>query len=489
MYKDYGAYPENTAFDGFSLNYEQNLAMFNNGEKYFYTNSTTVNPANASTLSRIAGHGTSPIVGYNGTGAYFLDQLESGVWRLEVMPDVLITGNPYGRNSLEKKIAVVQWNKNRMEINLDDLGKDFRIKPLNDGNNHAPEVSGGKFVIAPGVYLITKAGVKTVWDAQDTWGNIKLHEFHAPASSVDKTYVVHKKVDFAIAEEPLSIEAQVISHDPDITVQIQVTSGFDWKLIDMERKNGFTYIAQIPREQMRQGFLTYYILVKSKEKVETFPAGKPGLPYYWDFYDRNPYTVRVIEKNQPIYLFNAQEDWTGLSYTWWSRDSKLVPTDQWNESEYQVRITDLFQPDEENLNGPVIHDYSLRYYVNEKINHLRGQLSGKQTLVIKARSLEAGPKSVQVALVTKDGSAYGKVIELGTAMQEVEIPLSELTPVKLVTMPRPYPTFLPYYFFIEKDSRIKVEDIEGIQISIGPGIAVARRTGGHRVGIVGLMLK
>jgi hypothetical protein len=489
MYKDYGAYPENTAFDGFSLNYEQNLAMFNNGKKYFYTNSTTVNPANMSTLSQIAGHGSSPIVGYNGTGAYFLDRLESGVWRLEVMPDVLITGNPYGRNSLEKKIAVVQWNKNNMEINLDDLGKDFKIKPLNDGNDYLPEVSGGKFVIAPGAYLLTKAGIKTGWDAQDTWGNIKLHEFHAPASSMDKTYVVHKKVDFAIAEEPLSIEAQVISPDPDMTVQVQVTSGFNWKLIDMERKSGLTYTAQIPREQMRQGFLTYYILVKSKDNVETFPAGKPGLPYYWDFYDRNPYTVRVIEKNQPVYLFNAQEDWTDLSYTWWSRDSKSVPTDQWNESEYQVRINDLFQPDAENLNGPVVHDYSLRYYVNEKINHLRGQLSGKQTLVIKARSLEAEPKSVQVALVTKDGSAYGKVIELSTAMQEVEIPLSELTPVKLVTMPRPYPTFLPYYFSIEKDSRIKVEDIEGIQISIGPGIAAARRTGAHRVGIVGLMLK
>ena len=489
MYKDFGTYPQDTTFDGCTVSYEQNLAVFNNGEKYFYTNNTTVPPVNTSTLGHIAGHGNSPVVGYQGTGAYFLDKLDSGVWRLEVMPDALITGNPYGRNSLDKKVAVIQWNKNTMEINLDDLGGDFTIKPLNEGNNHQPEVSGGKFVIAPGVYLLAKPGTNTDWDAQDTWKNIKLHEFHAPAASVDKTALVHKNVDFAIADEPLPVEAQVISPDPDITVQVQVTSGRSWKLIDMERKNGFTYTALIPQEQMSKGFLTYYILVKSKNSVETFPAGKPGLPYHWDFYDRNPYTVRVIEENQPVYLFHAQEDWTGLSFTRWSRDSKLVPTDQYNESEFRVKINNLFRKDEENLNGPVIQDYSVRYYVNEKINHLRGYLSGKKTLVIKGRSLDAEPKSVQVALITKDGNAYGKVVELGLSMQEVEIPLSELTSVKTVTMPRPYPTFLPYYFSSKTDNRIKVEEIEGLQISIGPGLPETKQTGPHGIGIVSLILK
>lgn len=376
-----------------------------------------------------------------------------------------------------------------MEINLDDLGGAFAIKPLNDGNEHQPEVSAGKFMIRPGVYLLTKTGIKTGWDARDTWGNIKLHEFYAPATTVDKTYLVHQKANVAFAGEPFSIEAQVISPGPDITVQVQVTSGRNWKLIDMERKNGSTYTALIPQDQMSKGFLTYYILVKSKDKVETFPAGKPGLPYHWDFYDRNPYTVRVIEKNQPMYLFHAQEDWAGLSFTRWSRDSKLVPTDEYNESEFQIRINALFRQDEENLNGPVIHDYSARYYVNEKINHLRGYLSGKKTLVIKSRSLDAEPKPVQVALITKDGKAYGKVIVFGTAMQEIEIPLSELAPVKLVTMPRPYPTFLPYYFFNKTDSPLNIEDIEGIQISVGPGLPETGLANPHGIGIVRIMLK
>lgn len=488
-YSDYGAYPADTIFDGFTLSYEQDLAVYNGEEKYFYTNNTTSTPKDASRLGQIAGCGSSPIVSYAGTGAYFLDKLDNGVWRLEVMPDALIIGNPYGRNSLQKKVAVVQWNKNSMAINLDNLGRDFQIQPLNDGNTVQPGVSNGKFLISPGAYLLIKAGVKTEWDASDTWQQIKLSEFYAPAPSVDKTYLVHQNVAVAMADVPLRIEAQVINPDPDVTVQVQVTSGFNWKLIDMERKNGFTYAAEIPREQLQKGFLTYYLLVKSGNAVVTFPAGKPGLPYQWDFFDRTPYRVRVIGPEQPVYLFSAQDDWNGLSFTRWSRGSKLVPTDLAQEAEYQVRINSLFQPDEENLNGPVIGDYSIRYYVNEKISPLHGQLAGKKNLVLKARSLDVGPTPVQVALVTKDGSSYGAVIELGTDMQDYSIPISSLTKVKTVTMPRPYPTFLPYYYANKQDTLLRLEDIEGIQWSIGPGMPDASLEEAHNIGIVSVRLE
>lgn len=489
MYKDFGSYPENTSFDGFSVNYEQDLAMFNVEEKYFHTNNTTIKPKNESRLTQIAGNGSSPVVNYNGTGAYFLDKLENGVWRLEVMPDVLIVDNPYGRNSLDKKVAVVQWNKKSMEIKLKNLSSNFNIKPLNEGNKYLPKVTDGEFMIFPGTYLVTKAGVKNKWNASDKWQNIRLNEFQAPEPSVDKTYLIHKNVDFTTADIPLTIEAKIISPDTALTVQVQVTSGYDWKLIDMKRVNGFNYTAKIPRDQMNKGFLTYYIYVKSKDKVETFPAGKLGFPYQWDFYDRTPYKVRVIEKEQPIYLFNAQEDWTDLSYSWWSRESKLIPTDQINESEYQINVNKLFQKDNENLNGETIHDYSIKYYVNNKISHLRTQLSEKNKLVIKARSINNEVETIQVAMVTKDGTAYGKQIEIGKEMKEYEIPIIELVKVKTITMPRPYPSFLPYYFISKNENPINIEDIESIQISIGPGLSESKLKDQHNIGIVSLMLK
>lgn len=59
----------------------------------------------------------------------------------------------------------------------------------------------------------------------------------------------------------------------------------------------------------------------------------------------------------------------------------------------------------------------------------------------------------------------------------------------LHNLPRPYPTFLPYYFSPANGRQIKPEDIEGIQISIGPGLMEAGRMRGHGLGIVSLMLK
>lgn len=487
--KNYGNYPENTNFEGFSVNYEQDLALFNAAEKYIHTNHTTAQPVNPSKLSQIAGYGNSPLVEYPGTGAYFLDKLESGVWRLEVMPDALIIANPYGRNSLDKKVAVIQWNQNRMKINLDDLGREFSIQPLNEGNANQPKVSGGQFVVAPGVYLLTKAGVKSSWKPTDVWQNIQLKEFQAPTASVDKTYLVHNQADFAIAGAPLTLEAQVISPNPGLTVQVQVTNGPSWQLINMERKNGFTYTAEIPASQLNQGFLTYYIYVKNGDQTLTFPAEKSGLPYDWDFFTRDSYRVRVLEKSQPVYLFNAEKDWDALSLTRWLRDSRLMPTDQINESEFQIKVSQLFQKDDENLNGAVIHDYSVKAYLNKKINPVRVQLADKKTLVIKARSLDTGPTPVQVALVTKDGSAYGKVIELSTEMKEYEIPVAALVKVKTVPMPRPYPTFLPYYFFNTQEQPLKLEDIEGVQISIGPGLPEVKLMTPHSVGLVCVWLK
>ncbi|MEZ4773364.1 MAG: alpha/beta hydrolase-fold protein [Bacteroidia bacterium] len=490
LHKDYGHYPDNSTFDGFLVSYEQNLAMYNAGGKYFYTNNTSIAPNNESALHHLAGHGSSPIVSYEGTGAYFLDKLEDGVWRLEVLPDPLIIDNPYGRNSLEKTVAVVQWNKNAMEIHLGDLGKSFTIQPLNSGNRHHPQVSEGTFAILPGTYLLTKSGTKATRLASEKWQNISLGEFYAPATTVSKNLLVHHPAEVTLAHTPLTIEAQVISPDTGLSVQLQVTSGpGGWKLIDMKKESGFTYTAQIPEEQINPGSLTYYIYVLNGPRAQTFPAGTEGLPYRWNFYDREPYTVRVIEPTQPLYLFNAQEDAGGLSVSRWSRDSRLVPTDLPNESEYQINVSSLFQRDSENLNGEVIYDYTVRYYLNPRIDHLSGQLNAKKNLVIKARSLHEQPESVQIALVTRKGNAYGKVITLSTEMAEYVIPLEEMAKVQTVTMPRPYPGFLPYYFMGGNEEPLNLADIEGLQISIGPGLSAPALSAEHHLGIVSVSLE
>ncbi|MBK7869935.1 MAG: hypothetical protein IPJ74_04205 [Saprospiraceae bacterium] len=490
MYKDYGAYPDNTTFDGFTVNYEQDLALLNIDNKFYYTNNNTATPVNESALEHIAGYGNSALITYEGTGAYFLDKLENGVWRLEVMPDAQIVSNPYGRNSLQKEVAVIQWNQRSMKINLKDIGNNFNIIPLNKDNHYKTEVNDGNFMITPGVYLLTKSGINSNWDAQSTFGNIKLYEFHAPENSVRKTYVVHEKVETAIAGEPLTINAQIVSPEPIVQAQVSVAGGFRGRAIDMQWKHGFTYEAIIPGEQINPGVLSYYIIVKSKDKTITFPAEKEGLPSQWDFYNRETYNVNIRSKEQPVYLFHAQEDRNYLSATRWLNNSRLIPLDALNESEFQVNVEELFRVDPENLNAPAIYDYTIKNYLNKKIGNYKKQLINKTKLILKARSLNEKPVLLQIALITKDGAAYGKTIEIGAEMQEYEILLKDLQKVNTVTMPRPYPTFLPYYFVNNNNNKdIDLQEIEGLQFSIGPGISQQKRSEKHGVSLVSLMLK
>ncbi|MEZ4824822.1 MAG: alpha/beta hydrolase-fold protein [Bacteroidia bacterium] len=490
MNKDFGTFPGNTAFGDFRVSYEEDLALFNSGEKYFYTNTTRDQPKDQASLRHIAGRGSSPMVDYEGTGAYFLDRLEAGVWRLEVLPDPMITDNLFGRNSLEKTVAVVQWNSRTMALNLRDLGSLFSVFPFNSGNQAQVQTVEGEFSISPGTYLLVKKGTKTALSAKDHWENIDLGEFYAPVSTVSKTRLVHHPVEVTFAKAPLTVEAQVVSPGSIPEVRLQVTSGpGGWKQFPMERKNGFTYSAQIPAELVNAGSLTYYIYVISEKETLTFPAGSQGLPYQWSFYARNPYSVRVIGKAQPLYLFDAQEDAARLSVTRYSRESRLVPTDLPHEAEYQIHIDRLFQSDNENLRGKVIQDYTARYYLNPKTDHLRDQLEDKQVLVVKARALHDQPELIQIALTTREGNAYGKIISLSQEMEEYRIPVRSLVKVPLVTKPRPYPSFLPYYFEGGSEDSLNLAEVEGVQISIGPGLAEPLLSGEHHIGIVSVRLE
>ena len=96
---------------------------------------------------------------------------------------------------------------------------------------------------------------------------------------------------------------------------------------------------------------------------------------------------------------------------------------------------------------------------------------------------------MQIALVMSDGSSYGKTIELGKEMQEYEISLTELQQVKTIPMPRPYPTFLPYYFSNNKNTGFDITKIEGVNFSIGPGISKDELEKKHGIGVVSLRLE
>jgi hypothetical protein len=482
LYKNYGGYPSNASFGDFKVSYEKDLAEMVTEREFIYTNHTTTTPSAAEKLQEIAGWGNSPVIKYQGTGAYFLDRIEAGVWRLEVLPDAVWVNDPFGQNSSKKKVAVVNWREWPMTVNLSDLGVNFKVKGINEGNIYSATASGKTFAITPGTYLLTGENTVAKISPAARWKNINLNEFVAPHSSVDEVYTLHKPLAQLSEGSTCTLQASVVTPTQVQAVEVYIY-GAGWRpeVLPMEHVTGYAYSVTLPDKFVKVGMLRYFIAVKSNDVYITYPSAVEGKPADWDFYGE-PFVIPVTAKKSAIYLFNAATDASDLSRQW-MRSSTVVPLAEPGKAELQVNVNRLFEVDPENKNAEVIHDYSMRYFFGDKISGLKSGLTQAKKLVFKGRALNDKPCKLQLALVMKDGSAYGGVITVGVDATEYSINLSELQNVKLVTLPRPYPGFLPYFFKPSALCDFDITAVESLQISVGPGIAVSELQSKHGIAI------
>lgn len=483
--KDLGTYPDNLEFGDFTISYKGDVASYNSEDKFIYTNSCEIQPKDESRLKEIAGHGNSPIVKYEGRGAYFLDKLEDGVWRLEVLPDPVIIKNPFGSNSLEKTVAVISWKRNMMEINLKDLGEKFQISGLNEGNSFSSTSLNGNFKIPPGTYLLNSAGKS--FDLSEYESDLKfdLRGFEAKEETVDKTYLIHEPLNVSQAGDTFGIEATAVSNERIEKIEAWFRNGNTYETVELTAANNYDYRARVPEKLLENGFLNYRIIVSTSKGKYTFPAGVKGTPADWDFYSDLEYQTRIMNEKTPVYLFEAVMDSDEVVRAW-SPENKVVPING-NDAELQISIDKLFEGDVENKNAEPIYDYSFRYYFRDKIGERT--LKNKAKLIIEARTLDANSKKLQVALVMNNGVAFGKIIELTPGLQEISINIEELKRVRTVTLPGPYPGFLPYYFNHNYSGDLDIENVESIQFSIGPGIEEGDLQKPHQIGIRSLRLE
>lgn len=468
MYKDFGKHPQNTSFDNFTIKYEGDLAILNQANKFYYSTSTTISPIQADALEHIAGTGSSPVLSYDGAGAYFLDKLENGDWRLEVMPDPIITENAYGSNSLEKKIAKILWCERNMKIQLADLGKDFNLFPLNEGNSYQTEVEEGAFKIYPGVYILSKED-KLQWKPEDKLGNMKMGEFQAPANSLTEMHFSHKMPELGIIEEDLVFQVQFAAPEPGWEIAIKPTVGRSSFAFRLEEVKPFIYQVKLNRAFMRDAFMNYYFQVFKDDEIINFPLNNSQKIYPWEFNPKTHYTLKILKKDQPVILFDAVRDWSNISRSRWFPLQQLEHTAYPGEAEFQQPIDQLFTPDKENLNGPAIYEFSSKHYLNPIIGPIREYLSDKEAIVFKGRALVQDQEALQVALVMRNGAAFGATIQLTQEMGEHRILLSDLKPVQNTILPKPYPTFMPHYYTLDDETDFDISEVEALLFTTGTG--------------------
>ena len=483
--EDQGTYPDNLKFGDFLIQYEDDLAVYNSAEKFIYTNSNAEKPKAISELREIAGHGSSEVIEYEGKGAYFLDRLEEGVWRLEVMPDPFLIQDPFGNNSLDKTLAVIKYNLNKMKIDIPGLDENFEFKQINIAESEVQKAKGGAISVLPGTYILSAEGKDFEFENFEGEFRLEVDNFVAVEESVDRTYVLHKATNAAEANQSFCIEAVIVSNEEIKKAEIWFQNGNIYEAVQMKAKNQYDYSAEVPQNLLVPGTLTYHIILETENGKLTFPGNVSGSPENWDFYSEDAYSTRIYNKGSAISLFDASVDAHMVVHSW-KPGNKVVPINS-VEDEFQVRLDQLFSEDIENKNAAPIYDYSFRYNFQKKIG---ARLPGDQKeLIIKARNLKLGTEKLQVALLMKNGSAFGKIIDLDQDLKEIRIRLDELEPVKTVTLPRPYPGFLPYYFEHKNPEDFDLQEVEALQFSIGPGIERENLQKSHEIGIVKVNLQ
>src|SRR2546428_746747 len=116
--QDYGSYPQNTRFGDFHISYDGDLGELVARDAFLYTSSTTAKPPDPAALQRIAGHGSSSTVTYEGTGIYFLNKVRPGLWRLEVYPHAVPGRDPFQPPHPHKLVTRAISRASHMTITL-----------------------------------------------------------------------------------------------------------------------------------------------------------------------------------------------------------------------------------------------------------------------------------------------------------------------------------------------------------------------------------
>ncbi len=487
LYSDFGIYPENTKFGYTTVDYQTDLAIYDSGDKFFYTNSTEQTPKSAESIKKIAGFGNSQLVKYTGKGAYFLDQLEKGVWRLEVMPDAAWVQNPFGRNSPEQLVGIAQHNSHSMEVNIRELGRDFSCQNLLI-DEVSQQAEDNKFSISPGVYLLRATGVKGRTDRDQDFETYPLTTYYAPKSNVSANHLTLQAPERMGAHESVDLKLQFVSVEKPKNIAIYANINNAFFADNFQELGPYEYSLALPKDKLTPGILNYHIVVEfANGTVITYPEERNSTPTSWDFFQSEPYRIDVVSADEPVLLFSADRDGDQLIRTW--RRGITIEPKGTGYSEWVLRLDRLGLADPENAKGEIIQDYTFKHNLMPYLNASKQSASSKSVLTVEGRSLKQASYPLQIALVMDNGAAFGAIIHLQESGAPQRIALKDLKPVKTVTLPRPYPTFLPYYFEHNIQEGFDLLRTEFIQISLGPGMTEEQINGSHELSISKIYLE
>ncbi|HEY4975502.1 MAG TPA: hypothetical protein VII41_17955 [Steroidobacteraceae bacterium] len=473
--KSYGRYPEDLSFGDFRLSYDTDSSELVASDAYMNAGSTTSAPRNPKKLQRVVGFGSSPVVGYEGSGAYFLDKVRDGVWRLELYPDEILVHDPFEQPRPDKIVSRLLARSWPMQIHLPDLGDAFYATPLTlwqDINSVARRANHAQVSVEPGVWLLSAAERVDRASLPARINRVGFDEYHvnAPRSYPDDIQSLTPK------EVPAGREFEVRVRIADDTLPDAVSlwlrpagSRSFGSAIAMSRAQGNDYVAALEAGRLAPGLYEYAVSAVSGERTVTFPGAVAQHPGEWPFLSSSYWMLRVTPPGAALRLLNPDEDYQQLSF--------VRPAEQYRDAFFKITAGQdggesalrLELPD---LGADTPAQYAASLYIGDRIATRSRDASRADTLHVKLIASGGDRKSVDVTLIEKDGSSWRMTALASGVWSEVSMPLTQLKHDRSIFIPSPYPGLWNYWRLGPRSrggagDQVRIDDVERLQLSVG----------------------
>lgn len=456
LYYKSETYPKNNKFEDILLKPLEDLSVFNNGSQFLHSNQTTEKPINPDSLRHVAGVKSSPLVTYDGSGAYFLDKIAPHVWVFEIYPDVISLQDPFKKASRNREVRRLYINERKIKINLPNLSNDFYVHRL-DKSEDTKRADERAFSISPGKYLLVNNEEDLASFTSQVDANFLLPDIKPSEVSVSHLPQRQRNID-----DQITLQAQIegLNDTSRITLNMRYKGDSSFTQLVMKKSPEGHFFATVPKTPAwsRMGILEYSFTVSQNNKQTTFPGASNGSPSDWDFVASAPYfNLEIRPSDTPIAIFDHDRDNNHLVYPQKGRGKWETVAGE-NGLEYALRLSadSLIEND---------HNFLVRTTLAIDNSLANRDLSEYQYLIINVKAVTKATL-VGLDIIDKDGFAFGVEFIVEPKWQNVVIPLTALKPIDSV-LSQAYPNFMPSYAANTSDQDtfdiIGIRHIQGLQ--------------------------
>ncbi len=485
--RDYGPYPGNTRFGDFRISADPDLAELVALDAFLHAGSTRSVPPDLASLQRVAGYGSSPLVGYEGEGVYFLDRVREGIWRLEVYPDAVPVRDPFELAAPDKIVTRANTRTRHMYRKLPDLGGSFSVQPVAEGTFRMTTAAGGRFEVRPGVYVLSAGGPVDFESLPGRVGPLGFAEYHGPPLERLPPSVVPLLRTAYLAGRDAEVRARIAdSVAPDsVVLFLRAAAAPDYGRFPMVHAAGYEYAAILPGDSLEEGPHELAIAIFREGSATTFPGGGSRTPDDWNF-QRGvgaAWPLEVVSPRTALRLFDPASDAGRLAFTRIG-DAGRRGLYRLGVSEHTGHTVFRF-PLPVDSAGRSPADYAASLVVADRVRARDSTIAGASALRLRVRGL--GPRQVlHVTLMEDDGTSWSVPLEVDSTWTEPAIPLASFRPARGVKLPQGFPGEWNYWVGPAEGrggagDRLRPEHLERLQLSLRRDDAGTARTDGYGV--------